>query len=217
MTKELKNRIFQEYFRPAKELGEDIYCGDLSITCVGINSDIRYNPLCFEYSLEMEPLSSNFYYSDMDIMEGALDDEDGDDDDLTKIEKLLKGELKQWKLIEFIFSKGGDDEEHDICFTALRTDGDGYRAAGNLDEWYEQNTCSGMYFDHSNNFTLFSSNGGETAYLMHSGETRGGCLSVASFVEITEFICYHKTRFRRWFHHRNKESNSWNVTIWATE
>lgn len=216
MTQEQKNKIFLEYFRPAESVGKDLYCGDLHITSVGINSAIRCNPLCFEHGLEMEPLSGDFYYGDLEIMEGNLDNEEDENDYYAPVRKLIKGELKQWHLVSFTISDNGNDGEHFINFTALHTDLDSYKASKNLEEWYEQNTCTGMYFDHSNDFTLFSTNEGRVAYLMHSYEENSNFERETSFIEVTEFIDYRKTRtFHRWFHERKAYSNSWHITIWA--
>lgn len=220
MTQEQKNAIFQEYFRTTKIMGSDIYCGDLSITSVGLNSETQHNLLCFKRGLEMEVLSDNFHYGDIEIMDGGLDDEEKNDNDrYVPIRKLLKGELKQWKLVSIVISDNGNDGEHFINFIALHTDIDGYKIAsrqGKADEWYAQNICAGMYFDH-NNFTLFSIDEGETVYLMHSSEDVGSLNADASFVEVTEFINYRKTRtFHRWFYKRESYDNSWKVTYFAT-
>lgn len=180
----------------------------------------------------IEVLSGNgFCDDDFSLTDSVrrLDDKEAKDSDdyFAPIRKLLAGELEQWGIISLSIANNRTDGEHFVDFTALHTDLEDFEAnsqtVAQMNKWYEQNICSGVYMDH-NNSTLMSVHDNnncfnDVVYLMRSLEDVSDDYDVnVSYVEITEFIQCHKIRtFRRWFRKRATYDNSWHITFWARD
>lgn len=230
MTEEMKEKIFQEYFRPSEFIGHDTYHGDLRITNVGFNSETCGVLECIEQaSLVMEVPDSEFYYrgiqimdgefsyeKDIQIIDGRLESEDENEDHSAPIKRLLSGKSKEWELIAFEILSGDTNRGHSVNLVALRDNMSDYIDAkdqGCEREWYKKNSCILRYRDR-NKTTLLHTKESNIIYLVKEiGEDDG-----SSMVEITEFIDYRKTRtFSRWFYAWGGKHNrrSWDITFHA--
>lgn len=209
MTKEMKEKIFQEYFRPAKMIGRDVYYGDLRITSLGLGAEVCGERDCLKESgLVLYPLYEEPGVCWGDVTDGELNKEG--------FKKAMKGELEEWQIIEFIITTV-NMAEHFIRLNAIRNDEDEFLeiAPEGFDarkRWYKKN-LSTMYYRVP--ATLITSEKG-VSYIVDA-QNVDFCYDEetewegVSHVQVTELIDGHKTRqFSRWFH-----KEAWEITYYA--